>query len=235
VINFNTPLQKLNGAKPNFSMIKTFGAACWPNLWPYNAHKLNFRTKQCVFIGYSELHKGYKCMHILTDRVYISRDVIFDKIVFPFSKLPEHTSNSSSIDISALLIPSSNSLTGHYDNATIHASVSTNLPVDISCGSMPMTNGEHSDQMPAIDGHSPEHVSDEHSVASLPPKVPPDQGVRTRLQNNIRKPKQRTDGTMAYLANAESSESVDYRVAMQNQKWKQAMEEEYGALMKNDT
>jgi hypothetical protein len=40
---------------------------------------------------------------------------------------------------------------------------------------------------------------------------------------------------VAYLANATISELTDYRVAMQNQKWKQAMEEEYGSLMKNDT
>jgi hypothetical protein len=74
-----------------------------------------------------------------------------------------------------------------------------------------------------------------HPTRSLPSQVPSEQGLRTRPQNNIRKPKQRTDGTVAYLANAENSEPTDYRVAMQNQNWKQAMEEEYGALMKNDT
>jgi hypothetical protein len=109
-------------------MIRTFGAACWPNLRPYNAHKLNFRTKQCVFIGYSELHKGYKCLHISTGRVYISRDVIFDGHVFPFSKLPENASCSTSIDVSTLLIPSPTSLTGHYDDVTILAPGSTNMP-----------------------------------------------------------------------------------------------------------
>jgi hypothetical protein len=34
----------------------------------------------CVFIGYSNLHKGYKC-------VYISRDIIFDESIFPFAEL----------------------------------------------------------------------------------------------------------------------------------------------------
>jgi hypothetical protein len=51
-----------------------------------NKHKLEFRSKPCVFIGYSSHHKGYKCLDLETGRVYISRDVIFDEAVFPFSK-----------------------------------------------------------------------------------------------------------------------------------------------------
>jgi hypothetical protein len=225
VINFSTPLQKLTGAKPDFSMIKTFGAACWPNLRPYNAHKLNFRTKQFVFIGYNELHKGYKCLHIPTSCVYISRDVVFDETIFPFSNLPEHTSSTSPIDVSALLIPSPTSLASHCDNVTMPGPVSTNLSIDIPDGSMSVASGEHSDQMPPADGHNPdqrsvaddhypEQVYDVHPTLTLPPQVPSKQGVRTRLQNNIRKPKQRTNGTIAYLANAENLEPTDYRVAM---------------------
>jgi hypothetical protein len=121
VIGFSTPIQKLTGAKPDFSMVKTFGAACWQNLRPYSVHKPNFRTKQCVFIGYSELHKGYRCLHIPTGRVYISRDVVFDEHVFPFSKLPAQPS-CTTIDASTLLLPSHGLLIGHYDNVAIHVS-----------------------------------------------------------------------------------------------------------------
>lgn len=41
-----------------------------------------------VFLGYSSLHKGYKCLHVPSNRVYISRDVVFDENVFSFS--PAH-------------------------------------------------------------------------------------------------------------------------------------------------
>jgi hypothetical protein len=40
---------------------------------------------------------------------------------------------------------------------------------------------------------------------------------------------------VAYLASAKNSEPTYCTMAMQHQKWKQAMEEECGALMKNDT
>jgi hypothetical protein len=81
------PLERLLRQKPTYSQLKVFGCACWPNLRPYNATKLNYRSLQCVFLGYSPLHKGYKCLHIPTNRVYISRDVVFDEHVFPYATI----------------------------------------------------------------------------------------------------------------------------------------------------
>ena len=43
---------------------------------------------RCVFLGYSPLHKGYKCLHHISSRIYISRDVIFEEIAFPFQNGP---------------------------------------------------------------------------------------------------------------------------------------------------
>jgi histone deacetylase 1/2 len=88
VIDNANPLECLLGdkAKPNYDLLKSFGCACWPCLRPYNARKLTFCSKECVFIGYSSHHKGYKCLDIATGRIYISRNVIFDETVYPFSR-----------------------------------------------------------------------------------------------------------------------------------------------------
>lgn len=56
VISFETPLERLFHQKPDYPALRTFGCACWPHLRPYNNHKLQFRSKQCVFLGYSQLH-----------------------------------------------------------------------------------------------------------------------------------------------------------------------------------
>jgi hypothetical protein len=87
VIHFTTPLERLSNQKPDYSSMRTFGCACWPHLRPYNSHKLQFRSKQCIFLGYSVLHKGFKCLDVASGRIYVSRDVIFDETVYPFSHL----------------------------------------------------------------------------------------------------------------------------------------------------
>ena len=81
VLNMKTPIEVLLNEQPDYTFLKVFGCACWPHLRPYNKRKLEFRSKKCVFLGYSSLHKGYKCLHVPTNRVYISRDVVFDEHV----------------------------------------------------------------------------------------------------------------------------------------------------------
>jgi hypothetical protein len=62
----------------------------------------------CVFIGYSPDHKGYRCLDLNTNRVIISRHVIFDETTFPFSR--HRTSAPHELDFltnNELLAPSS--------------------------------------------------------------------------------------------------------------------------------
>jgi hypothetical protein len=88
-----------------------FGCACWPNLRPYNTRKLAFRSTRCAFLGYSPMHKGYKCLDISTGRIYISRDVVFDEDVFPFAELHSNAGARLRTEINLLpstVLPSSN-------------------------------------------------------------------------------------------------------------------------------
>jgi hypothetical protein len=91
VIQFHTPLERLLHIKADYSSLRIFGCACWPNLRPYNSHKFQFRSTQCVFLGYSSIHKGVKCLDPSTGRVYVSRDVVFDEAVLPFEKMHKNT------------------------------------------------------------------------------------------------------------------------------------------------
>jgi len=79
----STPFTNLFKAEPTYSTLRFFGYACYPLLHPYNKHKLEFRSKQCIFIGYNSNHKGYRCMDPTTSRVYLSRNVVFDETLFP--------------------------------------------------------------------------------------------------------------------------------------------------------
>jgi hypothetical protein len=105
VLDHVSPLEKIFDSPLAYTFLRTFGCACWPNLRPYNNNKLAFRSKQCAFLGYNMHHKSYKCLDISTGRVYISRDVIFDESVFPFSTLNSNAGARLHAEIS--LLPSS--------------------------------------------------------------------------------------------------------------------------------
>lgn len=80
------PYEKLFQTKPNYTFLTTFGCLCFPNLRPYNSHKPQFRSTSCTFLGYSPVHKGYRC-RASDSRVYISRHVTFHKNIFPFKNI----------------------------------------------------------------------------------------------------------------------------------------------------
>ncbi len=104
LLKYATPLERLFKQTPDYNILCVFGCACWPHLRPYNARKLQFRSKQCTFLGYSPLHKGFKCLDPSTGRVYISRDVIFYENVFPFASL--HPNAGAKLRSEILLLPS---------------------------------------------------------------------------------------------------------------------------------
>ena len=60
---------------------------------PYHTHKLNFRSQECLFLGYSSSHKGYKCLSLF-GRIYVSKDVLFNELRFPYFDLFPSSSNS---------------------------------------------------------------------------------------------------------------------------------------------
>lgn len=45
--------------------------------------KLCFKSKKCIFLGFSSNHRGYRCFDPLTQRVYLSPNVVFDEGTFP--------------------------------------------------------------------------------------------------------------------------------------------------------
>jgi hypothetical protein len=140
VLDFSSPLEVLFKEKPNYSGMRTFGYACWPNLRPFNTHKLQFHSKQCVFLGYSNLHKGFKCLNIAEGRVYISHDVVFDETVYPFQKLNPNVGTRLQGEI--LLLPTTSQ--DHDSGVEIIDNSMTDMPINpVATNPLcPVTDGE---------------------------------------------------------------------------------------------
>jgi hypothetical protein len=78
-----SPYFKLLNKSPDYSLFRSFGCSCFPLLRPYSTNKLMFRSKHCIFLGYSSNHQGYRCLDPVSRKVYVSRHVVFDENRFP--------------------------------------------------------------------------------------------------------------------------------------------------------
>ncbi|KAJ1686058.1 hypothetical protein LUZ63_017448 [Rhynchospora breviuscula] len=89
------PYTVLFNKQPDYSLLRILGCTCFPYTRPYNAHKLEFRSQPCVFVGYSTTQKGYRCLHLASNKIYVSRHVQFDEASFPFKQQQLHSSTVS--------------------------------------------------------------------------------------------------------------------------------------------
>lgn len=101
-----SPYQALYNTTPEYTNLRSFGCACFPNLTPYNKHKLQLHSQECINLGPSTQHKGFKCISS-SGRIYISKDVMFHENSFPYTTLfPSQVSVSeSSLSLALLLFP----------------------------------------------------------------------------------------------------------------------------------
>lgn len=97
ILHLQSPFQVLFKTKPNYHQLKIFGCLCFPWLGPYNSHKLQPKSKPCVFLGYFLTYSAYLCLDLITNRIYVSRHVQFVENQFPLSSLVAPQSSSSSI------------------------------------------------------------------------------------------------------------------------------------------
>jgi histone deacetylase 1/2 len=144
VINNETPFLRIYGKHPDYSFLRTFGCACWPNMRPYNTRKLEFRSKKCVFLGYSQKHKGYKCLDPSVGRIYISRDVVFDEHTFPFASM--HPNAGAQLRAELALLPDLFHSSSNYGD--------TYSPDNIVDSSLPANPSQHSARDYVISGEN---------------------------------------------------------------------------------
>ena len=67
---------------------------CFPYTWDTRRNKFDPKTLPCVFVGYSDIHKGYKCFHPSSKKFFMSQHVVFDESFFPYKTNRHHTTFS---------------------------------------------------------------------------------------------------------------------------------------------
>jgi len=102
------PFERLFDHSPDYSTLRMFGCVCYVLLAPRECTKLSPQYVECVFLGYSDEHKGYRCWDPISHWMRISQDVTFDES-HPFYPRP-YSSTFSVEDISFLTFPAHLSL-----------------------------------------------------------------------------------------------------------------------------
>ena len=177
------------------------------------------------------MHLGYRCLSLTTNRIYISRDVIFDEQVFPFhqnASINRHSNSDPIINPKPTI-----SITNPVNPANLSSSSSVensqsavNFPsINTSPTNSPILQSPPS--LPTI------------PIATTPPTSPPLK-LKTiaDLYANTQPIKVNTQHPLptCFLASRNSPvEPSTHHQALQDPHWTKAMYAEYQALMDNHT
>ncbi|WVZ51873.1 LOW QUALITY PROTEIN: hypothetical protein U9M48_002974 [Paspalum notatum var. saurae] len=112
------PLERLCGKVPDYFDLRLFGYVCFVLLAPRERTKLTAQSVECVFLGYSAEHKGYRCWDPVGRRIRISRDVVFDESRPFYPRPSSDASLASFVDpLSFLFIP--NNAIAHISSRSV--------------------------------------------------------------------------------------------------------------------
>jgi hypothetical protein len=163
------PLERLSGHSPDYSVLRLFGCVCYILLAPRERTKLTTRSVECVFLGYSDEHKGYRCWDSVGRRMRISRDVMFDE-THPFYPRPTFSTYPVE-DISFLLFPDTPPpVPIDPPSGPIITDASPSTPLSSSSPGFPPSSSVNTSTSPL--SPFPFHYSRRSTIPDTPPDVP---------------------------------------------------------------
>ena len=74
-----TPFEAWTGRKPNVGHLRVFGCAACAHVAKDERQKLGAKSRKCVVLDYGTERKGYRLYDPRCERVFYSRDVVFDE------------------------------------------------------------------------------------------------------------------------------------------------------------
>ena len=199
-LNLNSPFQKIFHTTPNYSKLKIFGCLCYPWLRPYTFHKLESRSKPCIFVGYSLTQSAYLCLDPASSRIYVSRHVKFVESQFPYSSLSTKPMCQPTSPVSTWIPPPIHVVSStpqlvtqapadvdSSQQLTCATTISSTSPV-VSSSPSPSAARSHTAQpVPSSSQPNPSpgaSTSQTHGLAPTHPMI-------TRAKNNIHRPLQK--------------------------------------------
>lgn len=92
VLDNKSPFEVLFHTTPNYENFRPFGCRVYPYLRDYCTTKLAPRSVPCIFIGYNNQYKGYRCLDPVANKIFTTRHAQFDEASFPYHGQQSHNS-----------------------------------------------------------------------------------------------------------------------------------------------
>ena len=193
---------------------------CYPFIRPYNSHKLQYRSVQSLFLGYSLHNKGFLCLDFLTGRVYITPHVVFYEGQFSLAKTHplSPTKDTSTNTLTPAIITS-------FPSPTFCSNGSHTSSLSSSPSTSEASDSVSSPTVTPASSTLPEAIHEDQ-----PPSPSPAPRMTTRLMQGITKKK-----TIFDLSAVKISEPYTLKQALKDPNWIQAMDLEIVALHRNQT
>ncbi|CAN1323872.1 Retrovirus-related Pol polyprotein from transposon TNT 1-94 [Linum perenne] len=214
VLKHLSPFEILFHRPPAYSRLRVFGCTCFVLLPKRDRTKFSAKTARCVFLGYSDHHKGYLCYDPIQHRLHTAYHVLFLEHLFYY-----HATGAS-----ASPLGSPPRLPSFDDVSDLPATHIDEIVVDEDVVLTPTT--PVAERM-----SSPDDVHGQDSPSMPGPAIPPPR-QSSRSTQGVLPPRFSDFVTYSSLP---VSIPTSYKQACGQPPWELAMNEELDALQENST
>ena len=245
-----TPEEAWSGIKPDLSELKVFGCKAYMHVNKEKRTKLDAKSKELTFVGYSTESKAYRLVDLKDGKLYKSRDVTFFENQFFNREKSELSTQKNNREIREC-IP----VTNRSDD---HSTPAEQPDLFLECEEIE-NQSEINDSSVLVNQREERSSSSEQNIVEVEPtnnqeEVPdrveptdnqeevPDQGVNEiehrRYPLRERKQKDFSDFTLYHTMEEQQNDPLTVEEALKREdrdKWQQAINAELNALKKNGT
>jgi hypothetical protein len=170
VVHAMTHEEKFTGKKLDVSHLKVFGCITYVHVPDEKRSKLYPKAEKCIFIGYSLEQKTYRCFNPSTQKLQVSRDVVFDEMVswYPPLKIAED-GEARTGDVPSNLEQESQLISGPQESS-INGSSNTSWKGKLRSSNIIHGSSQTSSRNPRVDDESSDsekNVGEESRIPSI--------------------------------------------------------------------
>ena len=241
-----TPYETWYGRKPDISHLRIFGSKMYIHIPDESRQKLDAKSFQCIFMGYCDTSKAYRGWDPVTQKIKISRDVLFDEQPHPIPMwIPEDTEqpkeNQQAGPADVFILSPIDQPTPIVPDVEFPSEQPTEIIQEVpsTCNKSSLDNNPPliripTEPKPAVIESSTETKEKE---TQLNYDVPHRRSARVAMYNEKKKVSQAMLVSAISLP-ADQFEPLNYQEAISCEEatlWESAIKEEYLSLIKNGT